>query len=86
MKIGQLARADPDRIGRGRSVQNVARLCDRQIRVAIDKHDLRTDAAHHHGISRGGADLSGADNADLHCVPPISRTNIPAAASEHTIA
>jgi hypothetical protein len=44
----------------------VARLCNRQIRVAIDKHNLRTNAAHHHGISCGGADLSGADNADFH--------------------
>ena len=43
---------DPDRVGKRRSVQNVARLCDRQIRIAIDKQDPRTDAAHHHGIGR----------------------------------
>jgi hypothetical protein len=30
IKIGELARAYPDRIGKWRSVQNVARLCDRQ--------------------------------------------------------
>ena len=75
IKIGRLTRTDPDRIGKRRSVQNIARLRDRQIRVAIDKHDLRTDAAHHHGISRGGADLSGPDNADLHAVAPMSRTD-----------
>ena len=55
-KVDRLARAHPDRIGKGRGVQNVAGLRDSQIRVAIDKRDLRTDAAHHHGISRGGAD------------------------------
>ena len=30
----------------------------------------RTDAAHRHGISCGGADLSGSDDADFHDVPP----------------
>ena len=76
IKIGKLARADPDRIGKRRSVQNVARLCDRQIRVAIDKQDLRTDTAHHHGISRSGADLSGSDDADFHAVPPVSMSEL----------
>jgi hypothetical protein len=61
---------------RNTSTQNVARLCDRQIGVAVDEHDLRTDAAHHHRISRGGADLSGSDDADFHAAPPLSRTNI----------
>ena len=74
VEIGQLARADPDRIGKRRSVQNVARLCDRQIGVAVDEHDLRTDTTHHHGISGGGADLSGSDDPDLHAVPPVSRS------------
>ena len=61
-----------------RSVQNVARLRDRQIRVAIDEQDPRTDTAHHHGISRGGADLSGSDDADFHAVPPYrSRSRYP---------
>ncbi len=64
--MGPVARADPDRIGKRRGVQNVARLCDRQVRVAIDEHDLRTDTTHHHRISRGGANLSGADDADFH--------------------
>jgi hypothetical protein len=51
----------------------MSRLRDRQIRVAIDKHDPRTDTAHHHRVSRGGADLSGSDDADFHAVPPVSR-------------
>jgi hypothetical protein len=34
-EIGRLARADPDRVRKGSCVQNVARLRDRQIRVAI---------------------------------------------------
>jgi hypothetical protein len=33
------------------------RLGDRQIGVAIDEHDLRTDAAQRHGVSGGRADL-----------------------------
>jgi hypothetical protein len=37
---GRLARADPNRVRKGRCVQNVARLRDRQIRAAINKHDF----------------------------------------------
>src|ERR1700733_4278675 len=76
IKISKLARADADRIGKRRSVQNVARLCDRQIRVAIDKQDPRTDTAHHHGISRSGADMARSDDADFHGVPSISMSEL----------
>ncbi len=70
VEIGRLPGADPDRICPRCGVQNVLRLGCREVYVAIDEHDLRTDATHRHGISGRGADLPGADNPDLHAVPP----------------
>ena len=39
VEISRLAGADPDPMGERRGVQNVARLCGREIRAAIDQHD-----------------------------------------------
>ena len=76
----------PDRIRRRRSVQE-SRACAITRSVLRSTSVIRTDTAHHHGVSRRGADLSGPDNANLHAVPPISRMDIPAAAaSQHTAA
>ena len=74
VEIGRLPGADPDGIRPRRRVQNVVRLGHRQIRLAIDEQNLRTDATHRHGIGGGGPNLPGSDDSDLHNVPPILRT------------
>ena len=66
VEIGHPAGAEPDGMGEGRALQDVARLRRRQIRIEIDEDDLRAHAAHHHGVGGSRSDLSGADDPDLH--------------------
>ncbi len=70
VEIGQLPGPNPEGIRKRRGVQNVTRLGHRQICIAVDEHDLGTDATHHHGVSGGSANLSDAYDPDLHALPP----------------